>query len=327
MDLLAYWDSACGPAEPITRVQILGAIWDGAFHETLYRSDIIDDLIWRYDPVRTGAAPPVIDSDLASGGVASEIDFVEGRDAFDAFTMDLADQLLPHVPPESLEAFFCLFYSGRTDAAWTLLRSDALVGTNLRWYYDNELRDLESGHWVPSLALTGSWWRPEETLARLGNHYGVGVAGAVREQGWLFRLNLDLKLGRSAWPYYVSRGEDDGWSDRFNAVWVSADLGHSLVTIGRHRLEAFAGIGLLNLKPFNESELRLNGVTLTAGAGYRCTLDDRGNWFAGVDGQREWLDDLQTGGTRLDGPSWSARLLLGFSFNQDRNRRLTGLGR
>ena len=325
-ELISYWDMACGPAEPIERISILGAIWDDAFDESLYNSTIIHDLIWRYDPVRLGEKPDYTDPDLAPGGVARPMDFVANRDAFDAFTASLADQLLPHVPRGSVQEFFCLFYAGQTAAAWELLRSDALVGTDLRWYYDTAVHELRTERWVPSVALTGGYWLREGRMGPVGNHATVGFLGAMRDQGWLFRLALEVRLGRTDRPYYVSKGEVDGWSDRFNAVFATLDLGRSVLTVGRSRFDVYGGLGVLSLKPFADSELTLNGLAYTLGAGYRYHLGKRGRWFLGADGQREWISDLDTGGTVLEGGGWNWRLAVGVSFNAERDRRLSGLG-
>ena len=56
-----------------------------------------------------------------------------------AFTADVADQLLPHQEADSPQEFFCLFYSGRTDEAWALLRGPQLEDTELYARYRQTL--------------------------------------------------------------------------------------------------------------------------------------------------------------------------------------------
>ena len=80
LQLLDDWEAVCGPTEAIQRTRILGAIWDGAFAEDLYGTEIMEDLVQRGAEFRDGSmATPV-------------------RAAYDSFTVELADQLLPHQP-------------------------------------------------------------------------------------------------------------------------------------------------------------------------------------------------------------------------------------
>jgi|GEM_PF-1406185 len=326
LDLIAYWDYRCGPAEAIDRIRILGAIWDGAFTEQMYGAEIIDELIWYNDPKRQKDPGKKFHPDIASGGVASEVDFVTGRDTYDAFTADLADQLLPHTPEGSPERFFCLFYSGSTEAAFAMLESDALEHTDLDYYYRRELQLLDEQALTPTVALTGGYWRPEGALARVGNKGTIGFLASVRGENWLLRIACDLRPGRATYPYLVNNGEiEEQWSDRFASLYAGLELGRTVLRIGNFDLDLFGGFGYDGVKPFLEEDLWLATYNANLGAGARVFFGHYQSWYLGVDGRREWLGDRNKGGTNLSGEAWSVRLAVGFAFNVERNRRLKGL--
>ena len=132
-ELVLYWENRCLSTEPVFRVALLGSIWDAAFDEDQYDEEVIQHLIDRYDPPSESRIPDL-------------------RKKYDEFTQSFADQLLPHVPPISLEAFFCLYYAGKTAEAWALLQSDDLEDTWLRYYYDEEMLYLNRTDPIPNLS-------------------------------------------------------------------------------------------------------------------------------------------------------------------------------
>jgi hypothetical protein len=331
LDLIFYWEETCGRAEPITRALILGSIWDGAFSEDLYDDEIIDFLIWYRDPARSRFPQGEVDSDQASGGVASEADFVEGRDRFDAFTVDLADQLLPHVATDSLEEFFCLFYSGRHQAAWKLLAGNALRDTYLKRVYEWELERISLERSPANLFFTAGYWMPSGNLAWAGDHPVVGVMMEQQGKPVFWRLSADLLIGRSKNVYTVDQPEFSGRSDRFNVFSLVTEGGFSLLKRGSYRLNVFAGGGVDFLIPFmdvgDDQSATLYNLKGVVGAGYRINMGPFRKWMAGLDLRREWAPDRNSGGTPMDGQAWSVRLSFAYNRNHDLDRRLRGLGR
>ena len=189
VDFLQFWQDRCGASEPLTRMRILGAIWDGAFDESLYDAAIAGDLDdWEFRDPESPA---------------------DDRRAFDAFTAAFADQLLPHQVDGSLPQYFCLVYSDHAVEAADLLAEDGLADTWLRWYVEHP-DEMPGGQVEPagddefgedsdaaidadgvrgggpsSLLLTlGGWW-PEGDVALAGDHLSVGAL-------------LEQRLGRLA---------------------------------------------------------------------------------------------------------------------------------
>ena len=307
--VLLRWQDACGLTEPIQRTRILAAIWDDAFDEWVYEDTIIDHLA-DYGPL------------VAAGRSAAADD---PRERYDAFTVSLADQLLPHTRRGSQEAFFCLFYSGRVSEAWTLLRSDDLAGTWLDRLYENELELLQMPKPAVVVALTGGLWRPQGDLALVGDKPLVGALVGLRAHDWLARLVVEMRAGRSDTPYTVDLYGVPRLSDRFNATLVGVELGRILHAERSYGIDLFGGVYADAVKPFKDEDLVLGTVTASLGLGCRWFTGPEGNWMVGLDGRREWIADRNTAGTPLGGSAWSLRLSLGLRLDEGRGARLEAL--
>jgi len=306
-EFVLYWEYRCLSIEPAFRARILGSIWDGAFDESQYGEEVIDRLIDRYDPPVKSKNPQL-------------------RKSYDQFTTSFADQMLPHVPYNSLEEFFCLFYSGKTTEAWSLLESEPLEDTWLRFYYDAELMELEGNSAVPTLAATaGAWW-PSGNMSFVGDKPLVGILAGVRWPNWLARFVFEVRVGRSDTPYLVDENGITGRSDRFDATLVGGEFGRILLKKDHHNLDLFLGVGLDGVKPFKDADLILAAPNLNLGLGYRLFLGKDRNWTLGLDVRHEWIGERNEQADSMSGQAWSARFCLGYTFNEGRDRRLRGLG-
>jgi len=315
---LNAWEAADGPSEPIMRLRILGAIWDGAFSEDVYPDDLMDDLLafsLDPDPILLSASD-LTDSLQRSLALGDTPSVASVRHDFAEFSTAFADQLLPHVPLETPEEFFCLLYSGRSDRAWALLAGDKLAGTDLKSRRDARVRKLEKT--LPTfVAVEGGYWSAFEKYAFAGNHALVGLQVGVRRRPWFARLLLETRLGRTDQPYLVGSGDIRGISDRFNAVLVGAELGPSFSLWGPLSIEGFGGIGLDGVKPLKDEDLILGALHLDVGAGLHMDLDAKRKWFAAVTVRREWIRPRNTEGTDLWGDAWSVRLALGLNLEAE----------
>jgi len=326
LELLFEWEDNCGDAEPVMRLKILASIWDGAFEEDIYNSRIIDALIWRYDSGRDREIKGRVKPGLASGDIASPADFAFGIAAFDSFTTIFADQLLPHTTAGTVEQFFCLFYSGEVDLAMAMLHGDDLAGSDLRWYYQREMSFLNQEVARPELALTGGYWRPGGDLLRVGDHLQWGATFGMRQDHWLARMVLEIRPGRTDYPYYVNNEYYEGMSDRFDNMYFGLEVGREFLDYGPHRIDLFVGLGFDGIKPFWEEDLVLGTVNANLGFGYRVFLGPARSWMAGVDYRFEFVGSRNSGGTELSGDATCLRFSFGYSFDSGKGRRLSGLG-
>lgn len=311
-EFLGFWEDRCGSSEPLTRIRLLAAIWDGAFDEGLYDEGIVDDLdAWLQRSPRF---------------------LSEGRLAFDRFTVSFADQLLPHQPAGSLPEYFCLIYSDRLDEAADLLRGDDLADSWLRWYVDNpdgadggeviaedaDEGDVDNGR-LTSLLLTVGAWRPRGDVELAG---GKLLVGGVLEQElgpWFARVPLEVRVGRTDRPYLVDQDGVRAYSDRFDAVYLGVEGGRALPLARRLRLDLFAGLGYDGIRPFLKRELVLATVNLNLGLGLRWR-PGAGPWLVGLDLRREWLATRNEGADSLGGGAVSLRLGAGLRFGTKASR-------
>jgi len=307
--VLIRWEQACGPQEVTERTRILAAIWDGNFDESLYDPGIIDDLV-AYAP-RVAREP--------------DLDEADPRTRYDAFTRDLADQLLPHTDQGSLESFFCLFYSGRTAEAWTLLRSDTLQVTELARLYRNELEILDTPKPTTVITITGGGWSPGGNQAFVGDKTLAGAMVGLRGHDWLGRAVLEMRIGRSARPYVAPVAGEDRPSDRFDAALAVLEAGR-IIRLGDHvQWDLFGGLGVDAVKPFKADDLTLNAFHAEVGTGLRLLLGPDRLWLLGVDGRREWVTDRNDAGTPMGGSAWSLRVAVGIQLDGGRSARRRAL--
>lgn len=307
-ELVLYWEDRCLATEPVFRIKVLGSIWDAAFDEGMYGEEALERLIERYDPPVKSKHP-------------------DSREAYDKFTSEFADQLLPHVPRGSLEEFYCLYYKGEQAQAWALLESEDLEDTWLRFYYDEEIQYLTRTTSVPTLALTGGGWWPSGNVEFVGDKPLVGFLTGVRWPHWLLRFFFEVRVGRSDEPYWVDEDGFFGRSDRFDAVLVGGEFGRILYKNGRHNVDLFAGVGFDGVRPFKDEEFILSAINANLGLGYRFFAGRNRNWILGVDVRHEWIGERNESTDSMSGTAWSVRACLGFAFNEGRDRRLEQLGR
>lgn len=312
LSVLMLWDDRCGPAEPITRAIILGAIWDGEFGEDLYDEGIIDPLLWHADEDRRYNRRGMKIADLEAAGGVVEVDLAPGAENFDVFTADLANQLLPHQPIGSLEQFFCLYYAGYRDLAMDMLRDGTLDDTYLQYDYDLALEVANAVETVKELVITNGYWSPRGNLTRVGGKYSLGVQLGQRRAPWFMRGIGELRLGRADYPYWVDKGGVAGYSDRWDAFSIGGEAGRNVLRWGDHHLDLFIGAHYEVVTPFQEEDLNIGGVGVSAGAGYRLAVGRQRRMLVHLDLRHEWTQVDNAGGTNLDGRAWNLRLGLGW---------------
>ena len=289
--LLDRWEESCGSHEVITRARILGAIWDGAFDEALYGANLTTDLLQRADEMAAGDAPD------------------PARVRYDDFTINLAGQLLPHQPPVSLEAFFCLYYAGNVEEAWLLLDTQELAYTSLVYRFDLAREEaLPARQWTVGAGF--GTWNPQDDLVWVGDKPLVGLQLGHRADDWLLRLVGEWRPGRTDVPYWVTRDDKDFLSDRWDTWLVAGELGYRLDLTGDWEMQLFGGAGFDRLRPFSSDNLALEASHLAAGLGLRSRPRTDDVWIWGMDLRHEWIADRNEDAVNLGGTAWSLRLVV-----------------
>lgn len=306
-DFLYFWEVQCGATEPLQRMWILATIWQGSFDESYYDEDITEYMIERWK-----------DEDDAQPAL---------RRSFDEFTVDMADQMLPHQSREGLEEFWCLFYSGRRDEAWAKLDDTGPKDSWLYHYRDNETARLLKQKNYSLLTLTAGGWWPDGDLEWVGDKTLFGGLYGQRGRDWLARVVFEVRSGRTAEPYMVPEASHLGRSNRFNATYMGGELGRIIPLSRRQAFDLFFGIGIDVVVPFQDEDVALLGWDANLGAGYRCFLGSYREFVLGVDVRREWVVGRNEDPYKMDGSAWSVRAAVGYAFVSKRNRTLDGLGK
>ncbi len=306
-ELVIYLSEKCEFGEPLGRLRILASIWDGNFEEIIYGYDVIDWLADRYDPAK-----------LPKAGTE--------REAFDTFTTDFANQMLPHAPPGSLEEFFCLFYAGNTAEAWLLLQSDDLDDTWLRYYYNEEIEIISEVNIPRMVTVYWGQWQPGGDLEFVDKKQLIGASAERWWRQWFGRFVMEVRVGRAGEPYFVNSGGFVGRSDRWDAILLGVEAGGAVWRQGPHLAELFAGLGYDTVLPFQGEDLNLASYNVSLGAGYRMYLTNSQKWFLKADGRYEIIGSRNDGGTNLGGSAFSLRLGLGMALGKNMETRLKSLG-
>jgi len=325
-NLLDNWSDACGPAEPILRTAILGAIWEDSFSETMYDESIIDHLAWSLEKHRRTYVAPYDSPESPFYEVASPVEDMPGIAGFDSFTSDLADQLLPHTGAGSLPELFCLHYAGR-GGLFERLRLGEYAGTDLQSYYDTEVASLRNWASVRWSAYLG-YWIPHGGLSRLGNHPAVGASFGWRRRPVLARLVGEIRFLESRDVYWVDLGDEVVPTSDYASGYIGIELGLTPVTVGRFALDVFGGVGLEGIQYIADSDYWLNSLNLSAGMDGRIFLDDFYESFLTLDVRHEWTYfDAGERGSDLSGGAWNVRIGYGQVIDRKAARKLRALGR
>jgi hypothetical protein len=306
-EFLYFWEVQCGASEPLQRMWILATIWQASFDESYYDEDITEFMIERYEEERESHTPL--------------------RQGFDDFTVDMADQMLPHQDRGSLEEFWCLFYSGRREEAWALLDGPGLKDSWLSHYRENEAARLNKKKYYTLAMFTGGGWWPSGDMEWVGDKPMLGGLVGFRARDWLVRLAVEIRMGRTDSPYFVPGETYLGRSNRFDATYIGGEFGRVVNLTDRQAFDLFFGIGVDGVIPFQGEDVSLLGWNANVGVGYRYFLGRYHDFVLGVDVRREWVGDRNEDPYSMSGRAWSLRVGVGYAFVRDRTRTLEGLGK
>jgi hypothetical protein len=336
--LLDFWQDMCGSSEPILRARILTDIWTGKFSEDVYAQgilgeesygmNIIDHLLWFQLKLSDVTSPWPSYLWKNPYYQPSPAEDLEALIDYDEFMADLADQLLPHTQPGSLESLYCLFYSGQTDTVFQQLKTDNYQDTELRQAYDADVARLRK---VSDLDIAGflGYWRPQGGLGRLGGHPTLGGMLGLSGNWWVGRLAGALRFGPPEEQYVVEYLGEQTWVDHYFGVYIGVEGGFRLLRTRHHAFDILGGVGYDGFEAIASSDLEegkwLNSPNLNATVATRFYLGSQSEKQISLEGRYEKTFYDNMGGSDLSGEAWSLRLVFGWSGDKWRNRRLNAL--
>jgi hypothetical protein len=322
--ILAYWEDKCGLSEPVFRMNILLAIREGKFSESLYDSTVIDH-IGRFSD-RVKCTDPV-DSYLYFQIYFS---YVQIKGSFDKLTGQIAENLLGSLDENSLEYLFCKLYAGNADYFYNELQSkDKYNGTKLKEYYFTLVNESLKLYEF-NIAFYSGVWIPFSSANTLGVHPIIGLDAGCKYRKFIFNLSMYLKFAKTPNDYTVV-AEDSLWTtDYFFGGYVGLDIEREIIKFGNNEIDFLIGVGydgfgaldysLADASDENDVGKNINSLNINTGLGYRYNF--KGHSYLGIRGKYNFVNYKNTGGTDLSGNTASIVLVIGGFSN---NKKYSGL--
>jgi hypothetical protein len=322
--ILDYWEDRCGLSEPVFRMNILLAIRDRIFSESLYDSTVIDH-ISRYSD-RVKSITPV-DTYLYYKIYFS---YIQINGSYDKLTRRIAGELLDMQAENSLEYLFCKLYAGNADYFYNELQSkDKYNGTKLKEYYfklvNESLKLFEF-----NIALYSGVWIPFSSATTLGVHPIIGLDAGCKYRKFIFNLSMYLKFAKTPNDYTVV-AEDSLWTtDYFFGGYVGLDIEREIIKFGNNEIDFLMGVGydgfgtldysLADASDENDVGKNINSLNINTGLGYRYNF--KGHSYLGIRAKYNFVNYKNTGGTDLSGNTASIVVIIGGFSN---NKKYSGL--
>lgn len=231
--IIAWWEDVCGLPEPLMRFHILHQIEINDFSEKWLPANVLSILndyreISKWD-----------DSSFYLDHYHNQYFAIDP--GYNIYSKNLALHLQQYTDLKPIELFFIDYYSHNFDKAMSRLSSGELSGTRLDSLFRAEAEVAKKTP-KPFFALYGGLWKPNGSLALLGNHPQIGFSYGVVRQRLL--LEAVFKIGFLPSPnYYEVVVDNMGYRTKnFTNLHLSGRAG--LVASDRNRNQVLLSIGL-----------------------------------------------------------------------------------
>lgn len=249
---LSYWTRKCGDIEPLFRANIILALLERNYSDTLLTPTTIDHIYGyktRMNFIR-GLNYGVYDRYKAYFG------FVQPGGEFDQFTQQLAQELKSTYPEESVERLLAGFYADEDESFFKKIQKEQYRGTVIQNRYNttvNEYLNTKDVH----LALLAGIWIPTNDAKVLGNHPDVGFQMGYKRKKWNYDLTITLKWGDTPEPYWATRKYSTGAREltrEFFGGYIGFDVGRDIYRYKKHELQLLGGLGYDGFDVFKSTD-------------------------------------------------------------------------
>jgi hypothetical protein len=306
---ITFWEEKCNVSEASQRIKILVAIKNRSFSELLYDNNISLH-ITEYLRVRGVSS---IDS---SGWFGSDVKYFKLLSHFNAFTKQLATQLLPLADTTTLEYFFASLYSDQP-AVFKLLDNPRFTNTLLvqqEQKFKAESKKIPKGHFA---VMTGIWL-PTGKASLLGNHSYAGMQVGSKRAKNRFDLSLILRFGKSANTYQISRNGQLLDTRHYMGGYFGIDYGRELLSGRKYYLELVAGGGLDRCYVYHpkdkEDEQQKKPISIASynlNTGFQYNVRINNILYVGFMAKYNIVHYNNKGGTSLSGQAIHTGIVLG----------------
>lgn len=249
---LAYWKSKCGDNEPIFRINILLALVERNFNDTLLNSNSVEHLHnykMRRELIRSA-------NYTAFDYYKTYFNFIQPGGEFDQLTQQIADDVKNTYPENSVERLLASCYADEDQSFFSSLQSDVYKGTVLQNRYNTEV-DKYLNYLELHVGFLAGIWIPTGDITQLGNHPDMGFQCGYKKKRWNYDLTVTLKWGDTPKPYWANRPLTTGTREltsEFFGGYIGFDVGWDLLRDKQHEFQLLAGVGYDGFDVFKQAD-------------------------------------------------------------------------
>ncbi len=320
--ILQYWQQETYVLEPIRRVWTLNQIARNSFETGFVTTTLVDDFVdylssleqqkgdslhWRLELYESDKKGPK---------------FVSG--AFNAFTQELATELLRFTDLSDDEYLICLFYAHEFDEFWRIVKSGEARYTTFAERIKSYRREQTAGYL--HYGLFAGYYSPKETFLTFGTKANVGATIGIELHRLIFDFTFLFQFPKSKNVYRVYYDDQLFETDHYFRLYIGMEPAFKLYDLKGARIDLLSGIGFdaLEVVPAEENNLSdepisIAGVNLNVGIGFQHIVKKGFPLSIQYQLRYEFSGYDTDGGTDLsDGEAVSFRL--GFSWDENKRK-------
>ena len=324
--LLTFWNEKCGNTEPVYRANLLMVLQMHYFNEDMVDNYFLQRLnAYEYRLNTINYQQLYIYNYNLSG-----FDYVPVGGVFDIWTKRMATDLLEYYQPGDVEYLICLFYSGQTELAYTLINQEPYASTAPGIIYATKLDEALR---LPmySMSFYASTWIPDGQLSAIGVHPEIGMSYGIKFKENSFDLVFGIKFINAPKPYKALRTKNDEpeFTNYFFGGYIGIEYSRDLYNFSPFQTYFTAGAGFDGFNMLEEDKdagLELssaNSYNLNLGVGMRLLLYN--NNYLNMAVRYNLLDYTLNDKFFMKGNVYTIRLSYQFMGNVDRQNLLNAL--
>ncbi|MCT4637766.1 MAG: hypothetical protein N4A72_08645 [Bacteroidales bacterium] len=306
--VIKYWENRCGSNELLIQTKTLIDIKNRTFNKANINNNLFNSLIdyrkrevysMRYSGMHMNYYP---------------IDYTAG--AYNSFLDSLSTEIRDINNLTEEEKFIVDLYSGK--AKLSELKTDRYSSKLLKKHYNSFEDSIKLQPEITYTVYSGLFM-PNQSLSVLGVNgiIGIGIGGIYNKNSvdllWAF------KFGGPKEDYKVLHNGSLVTTDKYAGMYVGLEYGRTILTRKNSEFYLSAGFGGERITAIPENDKKdidakflwaLNG---SAGLGYRYRYNHKN--YVSVQLRYQYLDFNNPSGTKLEGNSFTMRLMWVFSSN------------
>lgn len=316
--ILQYWEEEAPTMEPIRRVWMLNQIAQNTFENVDVSTTTIDDFIDYLLTLEEQKNDSLHWRTHATKGPK----YISGQ--FNAFTKQLANDLLSFTDLSDDEYLICLFYAHEFDEFWRLVKSVDARFTTLASEVKNYRKQNESGS-IHFGFFTG-YYSPRKAFTRFGERAQVGGLAGIEWQRLIFDCSLLFQFPNSHNTYGVYYEKELYETKHYFRFLIAIEPAFKLYDWGHTQISLLSGIGADIVEvvpeaenPVYEEPISMAGLNLSLGLGIQHFLKKGSPYAVHYQLRYEFSGYDTHGGTDLSNGE-AVTFRLGFTWDDNKRK-------